>query len=295
MTVAMPTGWYAIESELISAVGIGKKHLKRVEVSSTTSQIAVYFDGFTSDEAELVGGAANLRRCATLPIHQKMYVDELQPALVTVSDYYSPARKGETTYLPDKCQLHWQPPVEVEEESEQLSTTEAPQPTTPRPRTCPICDWSPKTNSSLATVLKERLCNFRGSAYRFEPRSRHVSVEGILIEGTFRTALGATKLASWSANLSVIRDCDCSLLDGVKPVILLPPRWGVRLGDPIVKADAATVLEPNSLWPAIREVLKLKNPNMFPQDIALPPGATGCPRGEGFQRLLKSRLPFGSS
>ncbi|VDM24860.1 unnamed protein product, partial [Hydatigera taeniaeformis] len=98
VTVQLPSGWMVTRGEL------GKAPLnadvQKVELDAQKQVVSAYFNGFSEKDE-------SAERCFTVASHQRAFVEEVQPGLVTARDYYNPREMVQAPLNLNACQLYW--------------------------------------------------------------------------------------------------------------------------------------------------------------------------------------------
>ncbi|KAL5104601.1 Alpha-1-macroglobulin [Taenia crassiceps] len=98
VTVQLPSGWIVTKSELVKVPH--NADVMKVEPDAHKQEVSVYFNGFQEEDGDA-------ERCFTVPLHQRILVQEAQPGLVTAHDYYNPQEIVQALLHLNSCQLYW--------------------------------------------------------------------------------------------------------------------------------------------------------------------------------------------
>ncbi|KAK4473284.1 hypothetical protein MN116_004452 [Schistosoma mekongi] len=104
--VTMVTGWEPIIDQLTTQLGSEDDSLKKFTINEQ-NEISLYFDEFSIEESHYLGDWKKLKRCINLPLKQVNYVENIQKALITALQYYTPNESITMTYQLDECKHAW--------------------------------------------------------------------------------------------------------------------------------------------------------------------------------------------
>ena len=207
VTLQLPSGWTVTTSELDKVPLNGD--LQKLEFNSQRLEVSAYFNGFTTDVDRSQAGSDE--RCFTIPLHQRTFVEEVQPGLVTARDYYNPHEIIQVPLHLDSCRLYWEPPQGgfVTDDSTVPVTTTV-EPVTEEPGTqamCPVCEEIAQTD--LIARLNRSFCSYVHPLYVFRAYNR---TDGGVLSGLMYSFGFGSRLASWNTTVNVSGSCQCEVI-----------------------------------------------------------------------------------
>ncbi|OON18030.1 a-macroglobulin complement component [Opisthorchis viverrini] len=257
--VQMVSGWKPVQEEILKLVGTDEESVRKVEFDDDGT-VSLYFNGFTSNEAEVAGGWSQLKRCVELSLRQTTYVDSTQPALISAMDYYATERSVMIKYQLEECKPAWltenEPPVTT---TLSATTTEPPLSTpTPKPLLCPKCQVDSSLTSNLSDILYSMICSGYGSMFvmnLYESDENAFNVTMIVVSANgFASTWNATVDRPALSNCS----CESLLFKGSKLIWLASGYLDVSLGEtnisPVTDNADALLLPIEDVLPALRTV-----------------------------------------
>ena len=249
VTLQLPSGWTVATSELDKVPLSGD--LQKLEFNPQRQEVSAYFNGFSMDVDGVSTGSAE--RCFTIALHQRTFVEEAQPGLVTARDYYNP---GETIQVPlhlDTCPLYWQPPeggIVIDNSTVPDTTSVAPVIEEPEPRpVCPVC--SQIEPHVLIERLNKSFCSYVQPLHVFRAYNR---TYGRATPGLMYSFLFGSRLASWNTTVNVLEDCQCDALSA--DIVGFFAKWYVSPGDLTVNLGGNEVVTFDELIKVSQELQK---------------------------------------
>ncbi|VUZ43188.1 unnamed protein product, partial [Hymenolepis diminuta] len=202
--IQLPSGWTVTMSELSKIPLNGD--LQKFEFIAEKQEVNVYLNGFEN-------GVEDTERCFTVPLHQRTYVQDSQPGLVTIRNYYNPDEKMERTFQLDSCQLYWESSMggPTNDTTEKPVSTTTISPVTEPPKEKPICPTCADIETSvMREYLNNSLCLHQRQFFVFKKynNSEDNSVKGLMYSFNY-----GNQLASWNTTLNVSGICKCNVLE----------------------------------------------------------------------------------
>ncbi|KAH9281787.1 Alpha-2-macroglobulin-like protein 1 [Echinococcus granulosus] len=201
VTVQLPSGWTVTMRELDNVPL--NRGLQKVEFNAQRQEVSAYFNGFSTESGDA-------ERCFTVPMHQRTFVQDAQPGLVTARDYYNPHEIVQASLHLDYCQLYWEPPrggVIIDDTTSSLTTSTAittVAPVTESKALCPKCEEMDTLD--LLNSLNRSLCLHHRPLYVFNTYdvTNQTAMPGLLYSFDY-----GNRLASWNTTIHVLESCEC--------------------------------------------------------------------------------------
>ncbi|EUB63193.1 Murinoglobulin-2 [Echinococcus granulosus] len=200
VTVQLPSGWTVTMRELENVPL--NRGLQKVEFNAQRQEVSAYFNGFTT-------GGGNAERCFTVPLHQRAFVQNAQPGLVTARDYYNSQKIMQAPLQLDNCQFYWEPTREnitISNFIPFVTTAAIVPPVTGFKPMCPKCDEMEPPD--LLDRLNKSLCLHDRYLYVFKT---HDSTNRTAIPGLLYSFDYGNRLASWNITINDFKNFECKL------------------------------------------------------------------------------------
>ncbi|VDK23715.1 unnamed protein product [Taenia asiatica] len=205
VTLQLPSGWTVKMSQL-NEVPLNAE-LRRLEFNVKKQEVSAYFNGFSIK-------GSDAEKCFTVPLHQRTFVQEASPGLVTARDYYSPQETVEAPLHLDSCQLYWEQPrgeIIIGSSTHYFTasntTTTTALPITGLKPMCPKCEEM--NHTVLLDYLNRSLCLHDRPLYIFKiyDTTNRTAVPGLLYSFGY-----GNHSTSWNTTINLLKNCECKIV-----------------------------------------------------------------------------------